>query len=381
MSMSARAALAAAGLAGGRIAGINMAGRLTEPFAPGADTLVLELLPTADPAVAEVPLYTFTEHYARYEHNPSPTYLVVALRDVQRDLRLTIDYGPAGDLGAPPPAAIPAPPMPLPVLPGSVDLVVPAGAPAGASFVVPSLPRDQPGLPGVAQIRLIRLSVNPAAPNTAGDWLVVVLLGNTARLLWVLGQERDQLRQQLRLVVAQRRLAKATGRALDYLGSDLGVPRFPPVPYSFDAATVALYHLDDQPLVPQPEVDSVEDITSRHAPPGNPGTNVGRLAHSGAPGRFGGAFAFRDPGAEIRVPGLAGFASLASDSFTVECFARPDAGAADGHLVAKHADPANPALAGWALSIGAFGRGLSANARLYLSDGASAVVLFVDRTV
>jgi YVTN family beta-propeller protein len=339
-----------------------MAGRLTEPFAPGADSLLLILVPTADPAVAQVSPYTFTEHLARYEHQPQPAYILLARHDIRADIRVTVDYGPATPGGVPPP--------------GSVSLPVPAGTLEGTSFVIPDVPRR-------ADVRLLQVHATPDTPGlTAADcWHVVALLGNTARLLWVVGWERDQIRRHLAQVVAQRHLVQASGLSLDFIGSDLGVPRFPPLPYPFDSDTIALYHLDDQPQAPQPEVDTVEDLIGRYTPPGNPGTNINRLARSRIPGRFGTAFAFRDANAEIRIPALAGMAGSVNDSFTIECFIKPDPGAADGHVLAKHPDPANAGQPGWALSIGAFGRGVAANVRFLLSDGPHAVVLFADQTV
>src|SRR5438128_9316493 len=104
-----------------------MAGRLTEPFAPGADTLLLTLVPTADPALAQVSPYTFTAHLARYEHQPQPAYILLARHDIRADIRVTVDYSPATPGGVPPP--------------GSVSLPVPAGTLEGTSFVIPDVPR------------------------------------------------------------------------------------------------------------------------------------------------------------------------------------------------------------------------------------------------
>ena len=85
-----------------------------------------------------------------------------------------------------------------------------------------------------------------------------------AKLLWILGWEKDDIRRHLAIVQSQHHLPKAVKFSLDLLGYDLGVPRFPPQPYSFDPDTVALYHLDDQSASGQQEVDQVEDIMKRY---------------------------------------------------------------------------------------------------------------------
>jgi YVTN family beta-propeller protein len=336
------------------IATQTMAARLTEPFAPGADSVDLVLTPTLDPSVADVASYdpTFGQHLARFEHQPDPLYLLVVRVDVTADISITIDSGPPAH---------------------SVSVVIPAGSFAGTSIVIPDAPRT-------GGSTVLRVRVDPhdvAAADLVG---ITVLLGTTARLLWVLGCERDQIRGHFSRVIRQRHIQAATGRSLDYIGSDLGIARFPPLPYSYDADTVALYHLDDQPQTGQAEVDTVEDLVSRYQPPGHPGTNIGRRAQSGVPGRFGRAFGFRDPTAEVQVPFATGLALGVNDSFTAECWAKPDVDPADGHLVSKHPDPSvTPLQAGWALSVGNFGRGVSANVRFLVSDGVQSIILFSDR--
>jgi YVTN family beta-propeller protein len=334
-----------------------MAARLTEPFAPGADSLDLTLTATGDPRVADVAAYdpSFAQHRARFEHQPNPLYLLVITADVALDTQVTLDSGPPAH---------------------SVVVNVAGGTFAGASFVIP---RDATA----AGARLLHVHVSSGSVGAGAADLVgiSVLLGTTARLLWVMGWERDQLRGHLANVVAQRHIPRATGRSLDYIGSDLRIARFPPLPYPYDSDTVALYHLDDTPDAGQPEVDNVEDIVARYQSPGHAGTNISRLAQSGVPGRFGRAFAFRDPNAEIRIPFATGMSLGPTDSLTVECFVKPDAGAADGHVLARHPDPANPAQAGWALSVGTFGRGISSNVRFLVSDGTRSVVLFADMSL
>lgn len=333
------------------VAAQTMAARLTEPFAPGADTQDISLTKTAQPADADVPPFDFTDHLARYEHEPNPFYLLVARTDIPADTLVTVDFGPPA---------------------GSVTLAVARGTLAGTSLRVP-------GLSAEAATRPLKVHVSPSTVAAADLWQIKVLLGTTARLLWVIGSERDQLRGHLQRVVGQRHIGRATGRSLDFIGSDLGVPRFPPLPYPFDADTVALYHLDDEPTVGQPEVATVADVVTPYQPPGHAGTNVGLRAQSRVPGRFGHAFAFRDPNAEIRVPFPTGLDLGPNDSFTAECFVKPDPNAADGHILAKHPDPSTAsAQAGWALSIGGFGRGVNANVRFLVTDGPNPVILFSD---
>jgi YVTN family beta-propeller protein len=344
-----------------QLAAISSASRLTQPFAPGADTLELQLLPGAGRTQARVQGYDFTDHLARFEHQAQPLYLLVAGVDIKSDSVVTVSFGPSTGSTSP--------------SPGSVQLDIAGGTLAGASFAIP-------GIPGGAGARLTQIDVSPDTGVPASDaWQIVALLGNTARILWVIGRESDDLRRQLGLVASQRRLEASVSRSLDWIGNDLGVPRFPPLPYSFDPDTLALFHLDDLPVPPQAEVDTVEDLAGKYVLPGNPGTNVGRLARSGAFGRFGSGFRFADANAEIRIPGLASLAAGTADSLTVECLVQPQDGAPDGHVLAKHADPANPALAGWALSVGAFGRGIQRNVRWLLSDGTAQAVLFANQSL
>ena len=143
-------------------------------------------------------------------------------------------------------------------------------------------------------------TMTPAAANgeAAGWWRLTALLGNMAKLLWVLGWERDQIRRQLARTTAQRQLSNALGFSLDLLGYDLGIPRFPPLPYSFDPATLALYHLNDQPGANP----AVEDIIGRYpGQPGHPGTLVGAVT-VGVPARFGNGFAFTATSAAAALP-------------------------------------------------------------------------------
>ncbi|MDX2547457.1 LamG domain-containing protein [Streptomyces sp. WI04-05B] len=331
------------------LAAVRMSERLTTPFARGADTLTLRLLPGADPSAAEVAPYDFTEHQSRFDRTPEPSYVLAAARDVAVDTTVTVTCTRPGE-----------PPL-------TARATFPAGTVAGASVAL--------GIPVSAQLRLTGLRTAPAAPDGHPDqaWRLTALLGNTAKVLWVLGGERDQLRGQFARTVAQRHLPRATGRSLDLIGADLGVPRFPPLPYGFDDATVALYHLDDVPgsTVAQ---DVTGQYPGRTGHPGSPKASVQR----GAAGRYGAAFGFHSPDAVVEAVTDAAFDIAPTGSATVECFVRPDAGGGDGQVLFRHPAPGG-AGAGWLLSVGEFGRGVARNPRLFVSDGTTPpLTLFAD---
>jgi len=330
----------------------QMARRLTVPFGRGADTLPLTLLSQANATQSPVVDYDFQEHRALFNQEPAPRYILTALRDLPVDTQVTIDY-----------TAQPGGPAQSPR-----ELTVPAGTLAGTSFALDLDPNEGPGA------RLTKVTMAPAAADgeAANYWRLMALLGNTAKLLWVLGWERDHIRRQLARTTAQRQLTNALGLSLDLIGYDLGIPRFPPLPYSFDEATIALYHLNDQPGA----APAVEDIIGRYpGQPGHHGTIVGTVGV--VPGQFGSAFAF-NANAAVEIPNHSDFDLGLNQSFSSECFVQPARNAADGHLLSKHPDPTTN-QAGWALSIGDFGRGLPLNPRWLVSDGANPpLLLFAD---
>ena len=196
----------------------RMAGRLTVPFQRGADRLALRLSPGAGTAQASIAAYDFAEHAARFDADPDPRYVVTARLDVPIATRLTVDYQVLQQQG--PPTS------------GSATLLVPAGTLAGMSAAL-HLDGDE----GPAA-RLVGLTMDPPPPAgeaaAAARWEVTALLGNLAKLLWVVGWERDSLAAYLAQVRTQSRLAQAVGQTLDLIGFDLGVPRFPPLPYAFE---------------------------------------------------------------------------------------------------------------------------------------------------
>ncbi|GHE97747.1 LamG-like jellyroll fold domain-containing protein [Streptomyces fumanus] len=335
----------------------RMSRRLTAPFAAGGDVLHLTLVPAAGvPDAADVGGYDFTDHVARFGALPTPSYVVRTLRDLDSDTRVRVRVAD-------------------PALAGGADaaeVILPAGALAGESVPLP--------LPAGATdaARLTRLTVArragagfvPAPGAVADQWAVTALLGHTARLLWVLGAERDVLRRQIARTATQRQLATASGVSLDLLGADLAVPRFPPLAHSVDDDTVALYHLDDVPGAPV----AVEDSTGRF--PGRT-AHHGTLSGSvtlGALGRYGTAAAFTGSGA-VTVTSATAFDVPADAALTAECFVRPDADGPDARILARRAATG----AGWSIELGAFGRGLPRTVRATVCDGIRELVLYGGR--
>jgi YVTN family beta-propeller protein len=330
----------------------GMAGRLTVPFQRGADRLTLELTAGASARQADIRPYDFTEHIARFDAEPDPRYIVTTRRDVTSAVQLTVSYQVLQ--------------RGQPSTPGTATLTIPAGVLAGGSALLHLGTDEGPGV----RLRTLAMTPPPDGATAADLWVITALLGTTAKLLWVVGAERDTLRTAMAQVNRQGRLAEAVGHTLDLIGFDLGIPRFPPQPYSVEDGTVALWHLDDDPGVP------VQDATSLFGQVGHPSVSV--TAHAGAAGRFGSGFAFADPGAEITVADDAEFALDPTASFTAESFVKPADGDWQGAVLSKHADPADPARPGWALSVGGFGRGIARNVGLLVSDGPHGVTLFAD---
>ncbi|MFI9047317.1 LamG-like jellyroll fold domain-containing protein [Streptomyces sp. NPDC053427] len=251
----------------------------------------------------------------------------------------------------------------------------PAGWPGGDTIAVE--------LPGRAdeftdELRITALRPHPPAPRAADDWQLTALLGNLAKLLWVIGRDYQDLGRRLTEVAAQRNATTARGAGLDLLGQDLGAPRFPARPYSWDADTVALYHLDDTPpdgtanIVP-----NVADIGARFGAPDHHGVNHG--AEAGRTGRFSFAFGFTAPNSSITVSDHSDFAVAPGADLTAEAVVRPDHTTTDtGAVLTKRARLDDDTVPGWSLAIGTF-RGIDHNLRLSLGDGTAQVRLFADR--
>jgi hypothetical protein len=333
-----------------------MTALLTAPYRRGAETQVIGLGAYAA-AGTPIPAYDFTEYRARYGVGPAaPFYVLFPQADVGPGaLTVAVDYQNGG-------------------LTGTATVTVPAGAAALTSFALP--------LPAGPALRLTVLHQSPApAPGAAAATFgIVALLGNIAKVAWVLGREKDQLRQLLRQVRQERSRGLGHGYSLDLLGRDLRVPRFPPREYSFDPATLALYHLNEAVSDPA----AVTDSTVQFNKAGHPGTNAG--ADREAPGKFGSGYRF--PGAAgagvVTVPDDAEFSIAAGGGFTVELFVKADArdDPAPRFLIRKGAVDAAGTLAaaGWSLSLLTW-RGVPNNVRWAVSDGTNAVAVFADLNV
>lgn len=329
------------------LAATRMAGRLTVPFERGADSLRLRMSFVG--ANGTVDGYDFAEHFARFGRFPEPRYVLGIARDADDGATVTVTFADQGTTN-------------------TVTVLVPVGTVAGTSFPV--------ALPVSATGRITTVKMVPAPKDNRPDLSLTLtaLLGNIAKLLWVLGAERDQLRRHAGRTAAQRHLRDAEGLSLDLIGFDLGVPRFPPLPYGFDPDTVALYHLDEEPGTPV-VADSTTGFPGRA---GNPGAVAG-VVELGAAGRYGKAFGFRAAGGAVDVAAGTAFDIAAAAGATVECFVRPDPGA-DGPVLSRHPLPGG-AGAGWVLAIGEFGRGLAGSVRLTFTDGTRTVEVFADQAL
>jgi hypothetical protein len=333
-----------------------MTALLTAPYRRGAETQAIGL--GADTAAGTpVPAYDFTEYRARYGAGPAaPFYVLFPRVDVgPSSLTVAVDYNAGGQTG-------------------TATVTVPAGTAAYTSFALPA-----PAGPAL-RLTLLRQSPVPLPGAGADNFGIVALLGNIAKVAWVLGQEKDRLRQLLRQVRQERSRALGHGYSLDLLGRDLRVPRFPPREHSFDTDTVALYHLNDAVAANGP----VADETVHFNKPGHAGTNGG--ADSQAPGKFG--FGFRFPGAGgtgvVTVPDDAEFAVAAGGGLTVELFVKADArdDPTPRFVIRKGQVDATGALtaAGWSLALATWRR-VPNNVRWALSDGTHAVEVFADLNV
>lgn len=168
-------------------AATDMAQRLTSPFARGADHLELVL------SGESVETYTFQRHKDLFGSYPDPLYVLQARKDVEpgRTVHLRVQDT--------------TPELPVP-LPGWVL--------AGTTVALP---------------RFTGLLTGIRTPGLDGGqeewWRLTALLGTMAKLLWVIGWERDHLRHQLERTAAARSPRNADARVLDLHGAGLGVVR------------------------------------------------------------------------------------------------------------------------------------------------------------
>ncbi|MFE5590978.1 LamG-like jellyroll fold domain-containing protein [Streptomyces sp. NPDC056549] len=346
-------------LPGGALAVMRDA--LPAPYDRGMERMSLPLVTEQGREEVTVPKYAFDRYEHVYGRPPaSPRYLLAPRQDVTRTLTVRVSF--TRDTGRDV---------------EHVDVRFPEGHPAGRAVTVPI-----PGRAAEITDRLQLVGLAPVAPTrTFGGvtWDVTALLGNLAKLLWIIGAEHELVADHLQDVTAQRHTETAHGVSLDLLGLDLGAPRFPPRPHTVDEATIALLHLDD---VPPPGEDGVQDLATPvttvvdAAAPARPGKNTG--ARSGRTGRFAHAFGFGPDESSISVDDVPAFALPASAAFTVEAVVRPDrATTATGAVVAKRKKLNTLEDTGWALTVGTF-RGIDHNLRFSLSDGSTTVDLFAD---
>jgi hypothetical protein len=345
---------------------------ITDPYERGAATQLLSLVAqsTGHYTVAS---YTFDVFQARYGVQREATevsYILTLGADLgSGPVTVEVDY--QSDTNS-----------------GMVSVLIPAGTLPGSSFALP-LPHDQ----GPILLTALRELPVPAALLTtaAPRWTLTALLGNTARLLWVVMAERQTLTAVAEDVRAQHHLLTARGASLDLFGKLLSVPRQLPAPYRLDLDTnvIALYHLDDT-------VAPVFDATHEH-----PGVPHG--PQRGQPGRFNAAYGFRPralttyviPGQEggITIPDDVAFSLGTHSSFTIEMFARlaaptrlplsPVPGSpaieelpSSQHMVlaTKRAYVQRDDLAGWLLTVD-FTTGQAANLAFTLTDGSGTTVV------
>ena len=330
----------------------TLSGRLTLPYQRGAEFAAIPLGADAAGATPFAP-YDFAEHRARWGQDPTAPFYVIAPRtDVAGDdLSLTISYTFGGAQTA--------------------TLTIPRATRAGTGFPIPLAPGAD------ATLRLISLTVAPLLGIAGRDaWDVVALLGTIAKLVWVLGAEKDALAQVRQDVRNMRFVKSAFGAGLDALGRDMRVPRFPPRPYSIDDATIALWHLDEVP--DGGPVTTVAD----QATPAHPGTVVAAIA--GAPGKYATGFAFVASGSAITVAPSADFDIAANADTTIEAFVTtraPSDATAHAIVVRRAAEtPAGSNTPGWSLCV-VNARGFNANILFAVCDGALEVRLFADLSV
>jgi hypothetical protein len=215
---------------------------VTQPYRQGAETLEIPLGADAG-GFTLFRAYDFQEYHARYEINPpNPKYVLYLKTDVPNgDVEVDVEYSFLG-------------------VNQTVRVHIPAGSMSGTSFHIP-IPDET-----TASLRVNRFRQSPVPLPGAGaqNFGAIALLGNIAKLAWVIGQEKDEIRRHIRDVAQQRHVATRMARA-STLGNDLRVPRFAPV-------FVRCRHA--RPVSPGRIIAAngpVADDTSRFGLPGHPG--------------------------------------------------------------------------------------------------------------
>ena len=233
----------------------------TAPYERGVATLALGLGP-AVLGVSNVLPYDFSTLQTQYGLQPADivaSYILMLTAD-QLSGAAAVDIAYTSSAGA-----------------GTVQVAIPAGTLAGTSFALAPLPSD-PAL--VLQGLTEHPSPAPGQPSGPDKWALTALLGNGARLVWVLAAEPQLLAATARDVKAQYHLATAREASLDLIGDSLGVPRLLPAAYrlDFDPDTIALYHLDDAIA---PVIDATNDYPGIYV-----GNSVTAKRSAPAPGKF-----------------------------------------------------------------------------------------------
>jgi hypothetical protein len=332
----------------------DLTARLTLPYRRGAE---LFSLPVSAPSggTSAIPAYEFAEYRAKWGENPkAPTYVIAPRSDTGiDDISVTVNYTWNG--------------------PKTVTLTIPGSTPALTGFPI-ALPREAD-----ATLRLVSIVAAPALRAVDGAaWDVTVLLGTIAKLSWLIGAEKDAVRRLLPQIRSQRFVDAAIASGLDAIGRDLRIPRFPPRPYGYDDALVALWHLDDPAAVG----GQVVDVTTRGTIPGHPGTISGAVSR--APGKYGTAFAFAPPGGAVVVPSSPGFNIAANADATVEAFvdAVVPADGTPRAIIARRASETAAAstVAGWSLCV-VNARGIDANVQFAVCDGTRETRCFADLSI
>ncbi|MBV8591588.1 MAG: LamG domain-containing protein, partial [Acetobacteraceae bacterium] len=299
----------------------------TAPYARGVATLALGLGP-AVLGVSNVLPYDFSTLQTQYGLQPADivaSYILMLTAD-QLSGAAAVDIAYTSSAGA-----------------GTVQVAIPAGTLAGTSFALAPLPSD-PAL--VLQGLTEHPSPAPGQPSGPDKWALTALLGNGARLVWVLAAEPQLLAATARDVKAQYHLATAREASLDRIGDSLGVPRLLPAAYrlDFDPDTIALYHLDDAIA---PVIDATNDYPGIYV-----GNSVTAKRSAPAPGKFNGAYQINPGG--IVIPDALAFAVDPTIGFTVEMFANlpaPPAAQQWGVFAVKRPRFAQSDSPGWSLAL------------------------------
>lgn len=200
--------------AAGRLFGDLMTVPLTAPYRRGAETIVLAF----DPGRHEQDLLGGLKAYearhgawgndARFVAYLSQPNDVTAVLAEERSLTFEFSWSP-------------------PNTTFSGTATFPAGASALTSVVVmdsSASPKPLSCLPprGVTEAKV---KVNGELLPVGFGCSLAVLLGNMAKLAWVVGWEKDRIRQLLREVRRARSIDHARGTSLDLIGRGLRVPR------------------------------------------------------------------------------------------------------------------------------------------------------------